>query len=76
MTQVHPLAEWLQCQQISKSQFARKVGISAAHLHLVCQGKRGVSITVAVAIERETKGRVTVKKLSESPPTRRKSPAP
>jgi DNA-binding transcriptional regulator YdaS (Cro superfamily) len=44
---------------MSRSAFADLIGISESHLSLVLQRKRGMSLDIAVRIERETEGAVT-----------------
>lgn len=55
--QTHPLAEWIG-DRMSQADFARLAQISASHLSLVLQGKRGLSLKQAVRIEQATNGEV------------------
>lgn len=58
MSTNHPLAEWIDAR-MSRAAFARKAGISEPHLSLILQGKRGLSLDLAVAIEIATENEVT-----------------
>lgn len=51
----HPLSQWID-QRMTDAEFAGKVGISKSHLSLILQGKRGLSLDLAVRIEEITKG--------------------
>lgn len=62
----HPLKTWLSNAPLKRGEFARCVGCSPAHLTLVTQGKRGVSLELALNIQRETNGEVTVEQLLEA----------
>lgn len=58
MSELHPLATWIDEQQpkITRGEFANRIGTSAPHLSLFLKGKRGLSLEVAVNIERVTNG--------------------
>jgi DNA-binding transcriptional regulator YdaS (Cro superfamily) len=62
----HPLESWLANAPVKRGEFAKSVGCSPSHLTLVTQGKRGVSLELALSIERETGGAVTTKQLLEA----------
>ena len=66
---MHPLQAWLDRRKsdVRPAQFARRVGISHAHLTLICKRKRGASAAVAYAIEQETGGEVTVGEIVATP---------
>lgn len=51
----HPLANWID-ERMSRGAFAKLVGTSEPHLSLFLKRKRGISLNVAVAIERVTEG--------------------
>ena len=55
MSDLHPLAVWID-ERTTRSAFAKRVGLSEPHLSLFLSRKRGLSLKVAVAIERETQG--------------------
>jgi 3,4-dihydroxy 2-butanone 4-phosphate synthase/GTP cyclohydrolase II len=54
------LADWLDQNGITKTAFAARAGISPSTMTDLCRGTQWVSATVALAIERETEGAVTV----------------
>lgn len=56
MFDLHPLAIWID-ERTTRSAFCKRVGLSEPHLSLFLRGKRGLSLKVAVAIERETEGK-------------------
>lgn len=58
--ETHPLADWLKRQNppLTQAAFAERLGISDSHLSLAISGDRGVSLSVALSIERETNGAV------------------
>ncbi len=62
----HPLEAWLRDAPLNRTEFAKNIGCSPSHLTLVSQGKRGVSLELALSIERETHGSVTVEQLLEA----------
>ena len=62
----HPLGKWLGKNRVKQADFARSIGCSEPHLSLVAQGKRGVSLELALSIERETHRGVTVEQLLDS----------
>lgn len=62
----HPLDTWLESADVKRSDFAKNIGCSPSHLTLVSQGKRGVSLELALSIQRETDGAVTVEQLLEA----------
>lgn len=55
MELIHPLAAWIDAR-MTRSAFAKLVGTSDPHLSLFLNRKRGLSLNVALAIERETAG--------------------
>jgi DNA-binding transcriptional regulator YdaS (Cro superfamily) len=55
------LAEWIEFTGVRRTTFAKKVGISPSHLNLLCNGSTLPSIPVALGIEEETNGAVTLK---------------
>lgn len=63
MNRKHPLKAWLEKAPINRTKFAESVDCSLPHLTLVSQGKRGVSLGLALNIERETAGAVTAEQL-------------
>lgn len=63
----HPLADWIDAR-MSRAAFARKAGISEPHLSLILQGKRGLSLDVAIAIERATENEVTAAIMQQQQP--------
>lgn len=54
------LREYLSAQKGEASRLSRRIGTSAAYLSQIAHGHRQCSETVALAIERETGGAVTV----------------
>ena len=62
----HPLETWLDKSPVSRTDFAKSVGCSLPHLSLLSQGKRGVSLELALNIQRETDGAVTVEQLLQA----------
>lgn len=64
----NPLADWLKNR--NQADFARSVGISPAHLSLVCKNKRGLSQKRALLIEEKTAGAVTVSAMAKLGVTR------
>lgn len=58
--EMHPLADWLKRQSppLTQAEFAKRVGVSDSHLSLAIRGDRGMSLSAALSIERETKGAV------------------
>lgn len=63
MAKKHPLDLWLQESPMTRTAFAESVSCSLPHLTLVAQGKRGVSLELALNIERKTNGAVTAEQL-------------
>lgn len=51
----HPLSQWID-ERMTDADFARRVGVSKSHLSLILQGKRGLSLDLAVRIEEITEG--------------------
>ena len=51
------LSDWI-ARHTKPASFARAVGISHAHLHLVLKGERGVSLSVAKRIRDATRGAI------------------
>jgi DNA-binding transcriptional regulator YdaS (Cro superfamily) len=62
----HPLAIWLKAEGRYKSDFARELDVSAAHLTLVCKNKRGLSPKKAALVEEMTGGAVTMAQLAQT----------
>lgn len=62
----HPLDSWLASATVKRGEFARSIGCSPSHLTLVSQGKRGASLELALNIQRETNGVVTVEQMLEA----------
>jgi plasmid maintenance system antidote protein VapI len=62
MAMAHPLAAWIDAR-MSRAAFADKVGASQSHLALLLQGKRGISLELAVQIEKTTAGEFTAARL-------------
>lgn len=58
----HPLAPWIK-ERMPDAQFAKAAGISKSHLSLILQGKRGLSLDLAVRIEEITEGEFTAARL-------------
>lgn len=56
----HPLSSWLREQDppLTQAWLAEKIGISQPHLTLALQGKRGLSLSAALSVERVTDGAV------------------
>jgi len=54
------LTEYLQNQNITKSEFARRINISATHMGDICNGKKNPSLALARRIIEVTEGKVTV----------------
>jgi len=52
------LRDWLTEQGITRAEFAARVGVSEVQITRVINRNRGASLRLAVAIERETGGRV------------------
>lgn len=63
MLKRHPLDIWLHESPLTRTKFAESVSCSLPHLTLIAQGKRGVSLELALNIERETNGAVTAEQL-------------
>lgn len=63
MKKKHPLEVWLSEAPITRTKFAESIACSPPHLSLISQGKRGVSLELALNIERETNGAVTAEQL-------------
>lgn len=53
------LSDWLARERMSKSEFARRIGVSAASVTELCQGQQWLSRNTAKAIELATGGEVT-----------------
>lgn len=54
------LTDWLDLRGVTKSAFGERIGVSPSTMTDLCRGTQWVSARVAVAIERETEGQVTV----------------
>jgi DNA-binding transcriptional regulator YdaS (Cro superfamily) len=61
MSELHPLAAWIDKQnpKMTRRDFAEAVSISESHLSLFLKGERELSLPAAVRIERFTKGNFT-----------------
>lgn len=70
------LIDWLARERITKTAFARRVGVSLAHIIGICKGDHLPSLTVAWAIERETGGAVTTDDWRSATPASRDEGAP
>jgi transcriptional regulator with XRE-family HTH domain len=57
------LKAWLNKEGLSKTEFAKKVGITRHALYLYLKGKRQPRLDIALRIEEATNGEVTVKDL-------------
>lgn len=62
MQTTHPLAAWIDAWG-SRREFARKVNCHETHLSNVLQGKKGLSLDLAVRIEEITGGEFTAARL-------------
>lgn len=58
----HPLAQWID-SRMRDTEFAQQAGVSKSHLSLILQGKRGMSLDLAVRIEQITEGEFTAARL-------------
>jgi DNA-binding transcriptional regulator YdaS (Cro superfamily) len=54
------LIDWITREGITRRDFGARVGLSPTGIGDVCRGRVWVSAAVAKAIERETRGEVTV----------------
>lgn len=61
------LAKFVRDRDGTQSDFARAVGVSKSYLSLILAGKRGPSLRVAAAIEKETGGEVPAASLLRVP---------
>ena len=52
------LQDWLRETGMPRSELAELIGVTVAHISLLCSGRSLPSIRVAAAIERETVGAV------------------
>lgn len=69
MASMHPLKAWID-ENTTQVRFAREVACSEAHLSDILNGKKGVSLDLAVRISRATGGLVTVDALAARMPRR------
>ena len=53
------LADWLSRERMTRSEFATRIGVSAATISDLCQGNQWLSRKTAKAIELATGGEVT-----------------
>ena len=58
------LKNYLLKNEISQVEFAKRLGLSRSTFHRYMTGTRTMPLTVAVKIEKLTKGKVTCKSLS------------
>ena len=54
------VVEYLKANNLNRSQFAKKLGISPTHMSDICNGKKVPSLALARHIIEVTKGEVTV----------------
>lgn len=54
------LSDWLDRTRMTRLAFAKRVGVNPSDMTELCRGTQWVSARVAMAIERETGGCVTV----------------
>ncbi|RJO75450.1 MAG: XRE family transcriptional regulator [Myxococcales bacterium] len=59
MESLHPLKVWIE-GNTTQAEFARKVGCSGPYLSDLLNGKRGVSLKLAIAMSRATGGAVPI----------------
>ena len=57
------LQNWLEEKRLSKTEFAKRIGITRHALYLYLKGKRQPRLDIALRIERVTNGEVTVEDL-------------
>jgi transcriptional regulator with XRE-family HTH domain len=55
----HPLRRFRQTAPMSLDELSRRLGVSAATISRIERGKQGVSLALAVRIEKETAGAIT-----------------
>jgi len=55
---MHILKQYLKRERINQKDFAARLNISERHLSFILNGKSGVSLELALEIERETSGNV------------------
>jgi 3,4-dihydroxy 2-butanone 4-phosphate synthase/GTP cyclohydrolase II len=53
------LSDWLELKDITRAEFARRIGVSPAHVTGLCKGETWPSRRVVREIERETASAVT-----------------
>ena len=56
-----PLSRWLDKSRFSRDEFAAKLGITRTSLDRLCRADRRPSLALALRIEEETSGAVTVR---------------
>ena len=59
------LAQYLTDNRISQVEFARRIAVAPTTLHGLISGRRGPSVQVMAAIERETDGAVMARDFCE-----------
>lgn len=57
------LADYLREEKRSQVEFARRVGLSASYLNEIVRGVKTPALKVAIDIERETDGKVSIASL-------------
>lgn len=67
----HPLGKWLDDQGVKQNEFAARVKCSESHLALVLGRDRGISLKLALAIERETEGAISTQTMFDHAPKHR-----
>lgn len=62
------LREYLEINGIKQRSFAKKIGISEFTLHHILNRNKDIMLSTALAIEKETKGKVKCKDLAKKIP--------
>lgn len=62
------LRDWLTLTNTTKSAFGARIGVTPSAMTGICRGSKWVSARVARAVERETRGAVTVRDLLAAMP--------
>ncbi len=60
---MHPLRRYRKAASMSLDDLAQRLGVSAATISRIETGRQGVSLALAVRIERETEGIITPSEL-------------
>lgn len=58
------LKKWLESNEISQNEFAKKIGIPKSTMSRYINGQRTMPVSIAVKIEKATKGKVTCQDLA------------